>query len=67
MELSFAFSPCPNDTFIFEAIINKRLSQEELTVRAVMMDVENLNNAARQNMFDVTKLSCSAFPFIKIF
>ena len=64
MELSFAFSPCPNDTFIFEAIINKRLSQEELTVRAVMMDVENLNNAARQNMFDVTKLSCSAFPFV---
>ena len=64
MKLTFGFSPCPNDTFIFDAIINGRINKEDLTVDAFISDIESLNNNARRARYDVTKLSCSAFPYV---
>lgn len=63
-KLSFAFSPCPNDTFIFDAIVNGRINKEKLAVSAFVTDIENLNTMARRGRYDVTKLSCSAFPYV---
>lgn len=61
MELSLAFSPCPNDTFAFHAMINSLVDTEGLTFRVEMADVEQLNMRAAQGMYDICKLSYHAF------
>lgn len=61
MELSLAFSPCPNDTFAFHALINSLVDMEGLTFRTEMADVEELNRRAAQGRYDVCKLSYHAF------
>lgn len=61
MELSLAFSPCPNDTFAFHALMNSLVDTEGLTFRAEMADVEELNIRAAQGRYDVCKLSYHAF------
>ena len=57
MKLTLGFSPCPNDTFIFDAMIHGRIDTEGLTFEVVMEDVEALNQRAFQKDLDVTKLS----------
>ena len=64
MKLKFGFSPCPNDTFMFDAIINGRVFQEGLSAAPVIADIETLNQMAIKGMADVTKLSCSTYPFV---
>jgi 1,4-dihydroxy-6-naphthoate synthase len=54
------FSPCPNDTFIFDALVNKRLASSSIW-QYELLDVEQLNRNADSGVFDVTKLSFSAF------
>lgn len=61
MKLSIGISPCPNDTFIFDAIYNYRLDLGDLQFDFHMLDVEQLNRAALEGRFDVTKLSYFAF------
>ena len=61
MRLSLSFSPCPNDTFIFEPIVNKRIDLEGLEFDITLDDVENLNKAAINHLPDITKLSFNAF------
>jgi 1,4-dihydroxy-6-naphthoate synthase len=61
MQLSLGFSPCPNDTFIFDALVNKKIDTEGLEVEAVLEDVETLNLWALQGKLDITKLSFPAF------
>jgi 1,4-dihydroxy-6-naphthoate synthase len=61
MRLSLSFSPCPNDTFIFEPIVNKRIDLEGLEFDITLDDVENLNKAAINHQPDITKLSFNAF------
>ena len=61
MKLTLGFSPCPNDTFIFDALINKRIDTEELEFDAVLEDVETLNQWASKGKLDITKLSYPAF------
>jgi len=58
-ELTFGFSPCPNDTFAFYAMV-EGLTGEPLTVRPVMEDIEALNQRARTGDLDLTKLSFGA-------
>ena len=55
--LSLAISPCPNDTFIFDAIINKRIDLEGLKFDYRLHDVETLNKMALAGGIDVTKVS----------
>ena len=59
-ELTLGFSPCPNDTFIFEALINGRIDTEGLRFKPWIADVEELNRAAAAGELDVTKLSAAA-------
>jgi 1,4-dihydroxy-6-naphthoate synthase len=61
MTLSFAFSPCPNDTFMFEPIAHKKIDLLGLDFDIMMEDVEQLNKAALNNRSDITKLSYNAF------
>jgi 1,4-dihydroxy-6-naphthoate synthase len=62
--LSLGFSPCPNDTFIFDALIHDRIDTEGLTFAPTLADVEELNRRAMRGEFAVTKLSYHAFGFV---
>jgi 1,4-dihydroxy-6-naphthoate synthase len=61
MELSLAFSPCPNDSYIFAAWAQSLLPNA-LPVRVVVDDVETLNHAALDGRYAVTKVSYGAVP-----
>ena len=58
---TLGFSPCPNDTFIFDALVNGRIDTEGLRFDTVIADVEELNRQALRAELDVTKLSFNAF------
>ena len=61
MKLTLAFSPCPNDTFIFDAMVHHKVDTEGLEFEVQLHDVEALNVMAFDNNVDVTKLSYNAF------
>jgi 1,4-dihydroxy-6-naphthoate synthase len=61
MTYTLGFSPCPNDTFIFDALANKKIDTEGLEFEVVLEDVETLNQWALQGRLDITKLSFPAF------
>jgi 1,4-dihydroxy-6-naphthoate synthase len=63
MKLSLGFSPCPNDCFMFDAIVNRRIDLEGLSFEVRMDDVEALNKAAFADLIDVTKLSYHAYAY----
>ena len=63
MTLSLGFSPCPNDCFMFDAIVNRRIDLEDLEFSIRMADVEALNKAAFAGETDVTKLSYHAYAY----
>lgn len=61
MKLTLGFSPCPNDTFIFDALVNKKIDTEGLEFDVVLEDVETLNQWSFEGKLDITKLSYPAF------
>ena len=61
MKLRLGLSPCPNDTFIFDALLNGKIDTEGLEIEACFADVEQLNKWAFKGKLDVTKLSFNAF------
>jgi len=61
MRLTLGFSPCPNDTFIFDALVNQKIDTEGLEFDPVLEDVETLNQWAMQGKLDITKLSFPAY------
>ncbi|WP_140937010.1 menaquinone biosynthesis family protein [Sphingobacterium lumbrici] len=63
MELTLGFSPCPNDTFIFDALIHHKIDTKGLTFCVKYHDVETLNDKAFNNELDITKLSYHAFAY----
>ena len=63
-KLSIGFSPCPNDTFIFDALIHGKIDTEGLEFKVHMADVEELNQMAFRGELDITKLSYHAFLHI---
>jgi 1,4-dihydroxy-6-naphthoate synthase len=60
MKLTLGFSPCPNDTFIFDALVNGKIDTEGLQFEPVLEDVQTLNAWAAEGRLDVTKLSFPA-------
>jgi len=60
-ELTFGFSPCPNDTFAFHALVHG-LVETALRFRPVLLDIEELNRTAERGELDLTKLSVGAMP-----
>jgi len=61
MQIKLAFSPCPNDTFIFYAMLHGRVDTEGLTFLPYLSDVEDLNNLALQEKAEITKISFHAY------
>jgi 1,4-dihydroxy-6-naphthoate synthase len=64
MKLTLGFSPCPNDTFIFDALIHHKIDTEGLDFEVFYDDVETLNQKAFRGELDVTKLSFHAFAYV---
>lgn len=64
MKLTLGFSPCPNDTFIFDALVNKKIDTEGLEFDVVLDDVQTLNEWAAAGKLDVTKLSYGVLPLV---
>ena len=63
MKLSLAFSPCPNDCFVFDAIVNHRIDLDGLEFSVRLADVEALNRAGLAAETDVLKLSYHAYAY----
>src|ERR1041384_384083 len=61
MNLTIGFSPCPNDTFIFDALINGKINTGGLQFNYVLEDVETLNQWADEGRLQFTKLSYNSF------
>lgn len=64
MKLTLGFSTCPNDTFIFDAMIHRKVDTEGIDFEVIMGDVEELNRAAFAAEIDITKLSYHAFAYV---
>jgi 1,4-dihydroxy-6-naphthoate synthase len=60
MKLTLGFSPCPNDTFIFDALVNKKIDTKDLDLDVYLEDVQTLNQWASEGKLDITKLSFPA-------
>lgn len=63
MRLTLAFSPCPNDCFMFDALVHGRIDPEGLEFDVRLADVEALNKDAFAGVVDVTKLSYHAYAY----
>lgn len=64
MKLSLGFSPCPNDTFIFDALVNNKIDTGGLLFEVVLEDVQTLNKWAMEGRLDITKLSYGVLPLV---
>ena len=63
--LTLGYSPCPNDTHIFYALVHGRVDCRGLAFRERMEDVETLNSLALRGTLDVSKVSCHALGFLR--
>ncbi|MBL0066545.1 MAG: 1,4-dihydroxy-6-naphthoate synthase [Bacteroidetes bacterium] len=59
--IKIGYSPCPNDTFIFDALVHNKIDTRGFQFEPVLEDVEKLNQMAFRNELDVTKLSFHAY------
>lgn len=64
MKLTLGFSPCPNDTFIFDALVNKKIDTGEFEFDVILEDVQTLNQWSIEGKLDVTKLSYGVLPLV---
>ena len=63
--LSLGYSPCPNDTFIFYALVHGKIDTGDLKFKEMLLDVEILNQMAIKGKLDITKVSYSAFANLR--
>ena len=63
MTLTLGYSPCPNDCFIFDALVHKKIDTEGLDFNVQLEDVETLNRKALNGELDITKLSFHAYAY----
>ena len=64
MKLTLGFSPCPNDTFIFDALVNHKMDTEGLSFEVLLEDVQTLNRWGIEGKLDLTKVSYGALPLM---
>jgi 1,4-dihydroxy-6-naphthoate synthase len=63
-KLTLGFSPCPNDTFIFDALVNNKIDTDGFEFDVILEDVQTLNSWAIQGKLDITKLSYGVLPLV---
>ncbi len=64
-KIQLGLSPCPNDTFIFYALLHNKVDCEEFQFEPLFDDVESLNNKAFKNELSITKLSFHAWLYLQ--
>ena len=64
MKLSLGFSPCPNDTFIFDALVNRKIDTGDFEFEVVLEDVQTLNRWAMEKKLDISKVSYGVWPLL---
>jgi 1,4-dihydroxy-6-naphthoate synthase len=64
MKLSLCFSPCPNDTFIFDAMVHQKIDTEGLDFEVRLEDVETLNRLVLSGQPDISKISYGLLPLV---
>ncbi len=64
MNFTLGFSPCPNDTFIFDGLVNKKIDTGDFTFTVRLEDVETLNEMAKKGVLDFTKISYGVLPLV---
>ncbi len=64
MKLTLGFSPCPNDTFIFDALVNNKIDTEGLEFGVYLEDVQTLNEWALSSKLDISKISYGVYPLL---
>src|SRR6478752_3432350 len=64
MKLSLGFSPCPNDTFIFDALVNNKIDTDGFEFDVMLEDVQTLNEWALHQKLDVSKISYGVLPLV---
>src|SRR3989339_541106 len=64
MRLTLGFSPCPNDTFIFDAMVHGRIDTEGIEFDYFLADVEELNRRAMTAEADITKISFHVYAYV---
>lgn len=64
MKLTLGFSPCPNDTFIFDSLVNRKMDMEGLEFDVILEDVQTLNQFALDGTLDVSKISYGVLPLV---
>jgi len=65
MKLSLGFSPCPNDTFIFDALVNGKIDTGDFEFEPVLEDVQTLNRWAMEKKLAISKISYGVWPLIR--
>jgi 1,4-dihydroxy-6-naphthoate synthase len=64
MKLTLGFSPCPNDTFIFDALVNHKIDTAGMEFEVVLEDVQTLNLWALEGKLDISKISYGVLPLV---
>jgi 1,4-dihydroxy-6-naphthoate synthase len=64
MKFTIGFSPCPNDTFIFDALVNNKIDTEGFEFETVLEDVQTLNRWAIEKKLDISKISYGVLPLV---
>lgn len=64
MKLTLGFSPCPNDTFIFDAMVNHKIDTKGFAFEVLLEDVQTLNQWALEGKLSITKLSYGVLPLV---
>ncbi|MCW3092434.1 MAG: 1,4-dihydroxy-6-naphthoate synthase [Ferruginibacter sp.] len=64
MKLTLGFSPCPNDTFIFDALVNHKIDTKDFDFEVILEDVQTLNQWAIEGKLAITKLSYGVLPLV---
>jgi 1,4-dihydroxy-6-naphthoate synthase len=63
--IDIGFSPCPNDTFIFDALVNHKIDTKGYTFNTHLEDVQTLNEWAIQGKLPFSKISYGVWPLVK--
>jgi 1,4-dihydroxy-6-naphthoate synthase len=64
-ELSISYSPCPNDTFSMDALVHGRIALSGIRLRPFLMDIQQLNLAANEGKYDITKISAAHWAAVE--
>lgn len=63
--LTLGYSPCPNDTFIFYALVHNKIDTGRISFKEILLDVETLNQKALSAELDITKVSFHAYAYLR--